>query len=201
VNIPLHLWMSCRPPYSRNASFSFSGLLYDHISSNWQFPQTRLSQEPLSCGYNPFHIGNRPSLLNSLSWSRVFRDLHGLHPILSAYTRHSLIMHLSPRFNGASRPLEWNFQSDVLQAAVDSNHQSALVPIRLTFEDAPCGSNVQKVSQGRQRAKRAPFRDCLREETAQTRRIGSCIRCKMQRIRVSASCQLRGVSVVSKVSC
>lgn len=35
--------------------------------------------------------------------------------------------------------------------------------------------------------KRGPFRDpSLREQTAQTRRIGSCIRCRMQRIRVSA---------------
>lgn len=34
--------------------------------------------------------------------------------------------------------------------------------------------------------KRGPFRDPgLREQTAQTRKIGSCIRCRMQRIRVS----------------
>lgn len=34
--------------------------------------------------------------------------------------------------------------------------------------------------------KRGPFRDpSLREQTAQTRRMGSCIRCRMQRIRVS----------------
>jgi hypothetical protein len=34
--------------------------------------------------------------------------------------------------------------------------------------------------------KRGPFRDqALREQTAQTRRMGSCLRCRMQRIRVS----------------
>jgi len=34
--------------------------------------------------------------------------------------------------------------------------------------------------------KRGPFKDpSLREQTAQTRRMGSCIRCRMQRIRVS----------------
>jgi hypothetical protein len=34
--------------------------------------------------------------------------------------------------------------------------------------------------------KRGPFKDLsLREQTAQTRKIGSCIRCRMQRIRVS----------------
>lgn len=37
--------------------------------------------------------------------------------------------------------------------------------------------------------KRGPFRDpLLREQTAQTRKRGSCIRCKMQRIRVSGNC-------------
>lgn len=36
--------------------------------------------------------------------------------------------------------------------------------------------------------KRGPFRDqALREQTAQTRRMGSCLRCRMQRIRVSTS--------------
>lgn len=35
--------------------------------------------------------------------------------------------------------------------------------------------------------KRGPFRDqALREQTAQTRRMGSCLRCRMQRIRVSS---------------
>lgn len=35
--------------------------------------------------------------------------------------------------------------------------------------------------------KRGPFKDAkLREQTAQTRRTGSCIRCRMQRIRVSS---------------
>lgn len=37
-------------------------------------------------------------------------------------------------------------------------------------------------------AKRGPFSDrAKRDETAQTRRIGSCIRCRMQRIRVSTT--------------
>lgn len=41
--------------------------------------------------------------------------------------------------------------------------------------------------------KRGPFRDpSLREQTAQTRRMGSCIRCRMQRIRVSALTISRG---------
>lgn len=38
----------------------------------------------------------------------------------------------------------------------------------------------------RQQGKRGPFRDAaLRQETAYTRKIGCCIRCRMQRIRVS----------------
>jgi hypothetical protein len=37
--------------------------------------------------------------------------------------------------------------------------------------------------------KRGPFKDPnLREQTAQTRKMGSCIRCRMQRIRVSIFC-------------
>ena len=41
----------------------------------------------------------------------------------------------------------------------------------------------------RQQGKRGPFRDAaLREETAYTRKIGCCIRCRMQRIRVSLCC-------------
>lgn len=39
--------------------------------------------------------------------------------------------------------------------------------------------------------KRGPFTDpTLREQTAQTRKMGSCIRCRMQRIRVSISCSV-----------
>lgn len=41
-------------------------------------------------------------------------------------------------------------------------------------------------NQRRPPARRGPFQDpTQREQTAQTRRIGSCIRCRMQRIRVS----------------
>lgn len=39
---------------------------------------------------------------------------------------------------------------------------------------------------GPRSGKRGPFKDlALREQTAQTRKIGSCVRCRMQRIRVS----------------
>lgn len=47
--------------------------------------------------------------------------------------------------------------------------------------------------------KRGPFKDPkLREETAQTRRTGSCIRCRMQRIRVSAPGKLKWRLVASR---
>lgn len=46
-----------------------------------------------------------------------------------------------------------------------------------------------KTSPALKAGKRGPFRDpVLREQTAQTRKRGSCIRCKMQRIRVGRSC-------------
>lgn len=43
-------------------------------------------------------------------------------------------------------------------------------------------------------SKRGPFKNNeVREQTAETRRIGSCIRCRMQRIRVSPHCLTRSV--------
>lgn len=43
-------------------------------------------------------------------------------------------------------------------------------------------------------SKRGPFKNNeVREQTAETRRIGSCIRCRMQRIRVSLHCLARFV--------
>lgn len=48
----------------------------------------------------------------------------------------------------------------------------------------PVPENNQPPAQ--RNGKRGPFRDqSLREQTAQTRKMGSCIRCRMQRIRVS----------------
>ena len=50
---------------------------------------------------------------------------------------------------------------------------------------AASGLDVVFPNQKRPPARRGPFQDPLsREQTAQTRRIGSCIRCRMQRIRV-----------------
>lgn len=47
-------------------------------------------------------------------------------------------------------------------------------------------SNFDILQPNQRGGKRGPFRDpSLREQTAQTRKIGSCIRCRMQRIRVS----------------
>ena len=47
-------------------------------------------------------------------------------------------------------------------------------------------SNFDILLPNQRGGKRGPFRDpTLREQTAQTRKIGSCIRCRMQRIRVS----------------
>lgn len=47
-------------------------------------------------------------------------------------------------------------------------------------------ANFEIVLPNQRGGKRGPFKDPnLREQTAQTRKIGSCIRCRMQRIRVS----------------
>lgn len=46
--------------------------------------------------------------------------------------------------------------------------------------------NFEIILPNQRGGKRGPFKDpSLREQTAQTRKIGSCIRCRMQRIRVS----------------
>lgn len=48
-------------------------------------------------------------------------------------------------------------------------------------------SNFDILQPNQRGGKRGPFKDPgLREQTAQTRRIGSCIRCRMQRIRVGS---------------
>ena len=48
-------------------------------------------------------------------------------------------------------------------------------------------SNFDILQPNQRGGKRGPFKDpSLREQTAQTRRIGSCIRCRMQRIRVGS---------------
>jgi hypothetical protein len=50
-------------------------------------------------------------------------------------------------------------------------------------------ANFEIVLTNQRGGKRGPFKDPnLREQTAQTRKIGSCIRCRMQRIRVSNNC-------------
>lgn len=53
-------------------------------------------------------------------------------------------------------------------------------------EQQPCYDLLLPNQRG---GKRGPFKTLdLREQTAQTRKIGSCIRCRMQRIRVSVLC-------------
>jgi hypothetical protein len=50
-------------------------------------------------------------------------------------------------------------------------------------------------------AKRGPFKNSAeRERTAETRKIGSCIRCRMQRIRVSLSCNSVGFQRTAYIS-
>lgn len=45
-------------------------------------------------------------------------------------------------------------------------------------------------------ARRGPFKDHgMREKTARTRKMGSCIRCRMQRIRVSSTCTRHGAGL------
>ena len=53
-------------------------------------------------------------------------------------------------------------------------------------------SNFDILLPNQRGGKRGPFKDPgLREQTAQTRKMGSCIRCRMQRIRVRESYPLR----------
>jgi hypothetical protein len=67
--------------------------------------------------------------------------------------------------------------------AIDDGSQNAM------RHQAASGLDVVFPNQKRPPARRGPFQDPVsREQTAQTRRIGSCIRCRMQRIRVSLQC-------------
>lgn len=68
-----------------------------------------------------------------------------------------------------------------ISSAVDAGHDTQL-------EMQSGAGNLEMVfpNQRAPPAKRGPFKDHVqRQQTAHTRKIGSCIRCRMQRIRVS----------------
>lgn len=111
----------------------------------------------------------------------------------------------------AREVLPTRYHSDVMGMAVSPTlHQPAAIPVTTagftitpTYAmpcvksedmDAPLANPSLDVVFPHQRppaSKRGPFKDQkAREETAATRKNGSCIRCKMQRVRVSTRIQL-----------
>lgn len=89
------------------------------------------------------------------------------------------------------------FVQDDSPVAATHSSQYAVVPTRGVRNNAVPGSrndvsrheqqpNFDILQPNQRGGKRGPFTDpTLREQTAQTRKMGSCIRCRMQRIRVS----------------
>ena len=106
------------------------------------------------------------------------------------------LLHHAPNVLG---PAELPASALIPEESVASSHQhpgSLLVsgsPPRAAFRESlgeiarEDQQSTLDILQPHQRGgKRGPFKDQnLREQTAQTRRMGSCIRCRMQRIRVS----------------
>jgi hypothetical protein len=75
-------------------------------------------------------------------------------------------------------------------------------------EDGSLGEDGQRYDlsyrnhMGRPPARRGPFKsNDDREKTAQTRKIGSCVRCRMQRIRVSLIAAATLVLTLSAIMC
>lgn len=84
---------------------------------------------------------------------------------------------------GTTSSYVYNYNVPSAQNLARATTQSALFEERanaVAQKQHPTADNQQR------NGKRGPFRDqALREQTAQTRRMGSCLRCRMQRIRVS----------------
>lgn len=82
----------------------------------------------------------------------------------------------SPNVYNYNVPSAQNSARPTTQPAIFEERANAVAQ-----KQYPTADNQQR------NGKRGPFRDqALREQTAQTRRMGSCLRCRMQRIRVSS---------------
>ena len=77
--------------------------------------------------------------------------------------------------------------SDTTAAELEVSHPETTMSEWRTIPTNNSGYGLDMVIlPGPRSGKRGPFKDlALREQTAQTRKIGSCVRCRMQRIRVS----------------
>ncbi|KAL7924033.1 hypothetical protein ACQKWADRAFT_35614 [Trichoderma austrokoningii] len=96
-----------------------------------------------------------------------------------------------PQLRPAARPLLVDIET-TSSNVYGYNATSAQILARPTTQPAMSEERANAVAQKQQptadiqqrSGKRGPFRDqALREQTAQTRRMGSCLRCRMQRIR------------------
>lgn len=121
-------------------------------------------------------------------------------------------MTLSPSPNGLGGTTFGMFPQQLLNGAMSqtstSSGDTAAVEVEVSYPETtmsewrtiPSNNSAYGLDMvilpGPRSGKRGPFKDlALREQTAQTRKIGSCVRCRMQRIRVSNS------QVFVRISC
>ena len=158
--------------------------------------QASLTSPPLT-GY-PL-LPNQPPLVTPMTYGDNPNHHHGL-PLSDYYVPQpfkqdpgllnpSVISDYALQQDPSSLPYgtDLSFNVPPLPTSEDMAHYS-LVPNWNEASLVDHQDNFGNFLSNQRGGKRGPFKDPnLREQTALTRKIGSCIRCRMQRIRVSAS--------------
>lgn len=164
-----------------NQLASTSHAQHNQLDSHHNGPSQFVSSEPYELSMNPAIIAMPPADEIPIGGTQ---GIGGSSPL-----RHGLAPDLRP-----SRPLlvdiestssnVYNYNVPLAQNSARPTTQPAIFEERanaVAQKQHPAADNQQR------NGKRGPFRDqALREQTAQTRRMGSCLRCRMQRIRVSS---------------
>jgi len=127
-------------------------------------------------------IHSQPHLMNTPMGPNAVQDPYSTDPSQHSFSRHSSYVRAPPRYSSLQ-----GFEVKDDPDGLDGQGRSA------TFDLFPHPRTLP--------ARRGPFKDSgQRELTARTRKIGSCIRCRMQRIRVSRSFQ-RGTPIAGFLPC
>lgn len=153
---------------------------HSQLNSHHNGPSQLASSDPYKFSMNQAIIAVPPMDEIQIGGSQVIEASsplrHGPAPTLRP--AHPLLVDIettSPHVYNYNAPSAQNLTRPVTQLAMLEERANAAAQKQYSTAD-----NQQR------NGKRGPFRDqALREQTAQTRRMGSCLRCRMQRIRVS----------------
>lgn len=163
------------------ASFTHNEPLYaEPVLNHGDFAYLQ-SQQPSAILSDAF-MKEEPDALVS-SPLQNFIPVGGFHPV--AFDQDGLYASMSPWDPQLNLGTEPTYFVAPLVPPYCSTEQTGQQPWPPSVSQ-PTQSNFDILLPNQRGGKRGPFKDpSLREQTAQTRKIGSCIRCRMQRIRVS----------------